>query len=280
MGGPSDFEVVAVKALSKATTDSPSYDEVFLRVHRHNLREIPAEIGIGKEWNIDPDRIHLNERLAGPGTAQEVLELAQLLCREAGIEWPEGLRSNASLGIEAVFPLPRDTQIDRCAYFSDAMRWVIEYYGVPVLSAVIHNDQTHPHMHVVLLGLRDGGLSADKVMGKKKSIYAMRTAFHEEVGKRYGLRKARKHLGAAVRAQCASDAVGAIKQHPGLLDEPEVCRALHDLIAKADNPESLVTALGLTMPKRSRKPPRAKTSTGIFISKVKPNKPTRTTGNT
>lgn len=266
-----NVQFLKVKQLGMQSTRSPSIDTVLLRVAKHILREIPAEIGLDKEWQIDPCRLHQNKLLHGPATAQGISEAAWRMIRQARVQ----VRKNASMGIELIFSLPPSTSFDPADYFTDAMHWASRYFGVPLLSAVIHNDQTLPHMHVILLPLLDGikpVLNASKVLGGLKETYAMHATFHAEVGSRYGMRgvqSTQKRRSRSERVRCASAIIEELKRTNEPFNKPEVCRLLQAAIAV--DPEPLLAELGLRMP--VAKPARGQTFVKIMTRPVKPDKP-------
>ena len=237
-----EIHFLRVKSLSMKTTRSSNHAEVIRRVMRHNLREIQAEFGTGARGTIDPSRIRFNEVLSGLDTADEVAGIARDALQAAGVT----PRKNAALGIELVVSLPAGTEIDTRAYFLDAMRWAQRFFAVPLLSAVIHADEDYPHAHIVMLPLRDGKLIASELLGDRKTTKAMQADFHEQVGKRYGLRLPRpqKRHSAAERHAAMQHAFDVLDTNSGL--DATVLRALLEPHSK--NPEPLLLALGLTMP--------------------------------
>lgn len=266
-----NIQFLKVKQLGMQSTRSPSIDTVLLRVAKHILREIPAEIGLDKEWQIDPSRLHQNVLLQGPATAQGISEAAWRMIQQAKVQ----VRKNASMGIELVFSLPPSTSFDSADYFADAMHWASRYFDVPLLSAVIHNDQTLPHMHVILLPLLDGikpVLNASKVLGGLKETYAMHSAFHAEVGSRYGMKGVRspqKRLSRAERVRCASAIMEELKRTREPFNKPEMCRLLQAAIPV--DPEPLLAELGLRMPEAPT--PEGQSFVKIMTKPVKPDRP-------
>ncbi len=238
-----DAHFLAVKPLSVKTTRASCADAVILNVMRHNARELQAEIGIGAESGIDPSRIHLNVTLHGAATADGVASAARDAMREHGIVAP---RKNATLGIEIVVSLPAGLRIDQLAYFRDAMDWSQQRYRVPLLSAILHNDESHPHLHLVLLPVRGGKLVGSELLGNRATMKAMQKDFHDQVAKQYGLRMpaAKKRHSAADRAAGISLLRDTLQANSGLTD-----RAIDALLVPhAKNPEPLLLALGLAMP--------------------------------
>lgn len=257
---------LAVKPLSVKTTRASCADAVILNVMRHNARELQAEIGVGAESGIDASRIHLNVTLHGPATADGVASAARDAMREHGIVAP---RKNATLGIEIVASLPAGLLIDHLAYFRDTAAWAQQHYRVPLLSAIVHNDESSPHLHLVLLPVRDGKLVGSELLGNRATMKAMQKDFHEQVAKQYGLRMpaAKKRHSAAQRAAGIALLRETLQTNSGLTE-----RAIEALLVPhAKNPEPLLMALGLTMP--------APVVKGSFVAtmtrKVRPESPAK-----
>jgi hypothetical protein len=261
-----DAHFLAVKPLSVKTTRASCADAVILNVMRHNARELQAEIGIGAGSGIDASRIHLNVTMHGPATADGVATAARDAMREHGIVAP---RKNATLGIEIVVSLPAGLAIDHLAYFRDATTWAQQHYSVPLLSAILHNDESSPHLHLVLLPVRGGKLVGSELLGNRATMKAMQKDFHEQVAKQYGLRMpaAKKRHSAAERAAGMALLRVALQTNSALTD-----RAIDALLVPHfKNPEPLLLALGLAMP--------APLVKGSFVAtmtkKVRPENPNR-----
>ena len=58
------------------------------------------------------------------------------------------------------------------------------------MSAVVHYDETTPHMHILSVPLtQDGRLSAREIVGNRANLSRMQTEFFEQVGKSYKLER-------------------------------------------------------------------------------------------
>lgn len=88
---------------------------------------------------------------------------------------------------ELIVSLPNTTTVDYVAVFNDTVAWAIEYFRVPVISAVIHLDQAHPHVHLLLLPLRDGKWLGSRLIGPRSAVSAMQKSFSNVVAGKYGL---------------------------------------------------------------------------------------------
>ena len=81
------------------------------------------------------------------------------------------------------------TQEEQCAFFFECARFFANRYGKEnIISAVVHVDETTPHMHLNLMPIMDGRLRS-KQLFDKVALRELQTDFHEAVGKRWGLER-------------------------------------------------------------------------------------------
>ena len=78
-------------------------------------------------------------------------------------------------------------------YFKDCLEFHQKHYGL-VINAVVHLDETTPHLHVddiPLIQKEDGTwkLSAKEVIGNRSKMSKAQSDFYKEVGKKYGLER-------------------------------------------------------------------------------------------
>ena len=138
-------------------------------------------------------------------------------------------------------------------FFIDAYEFLVDRYGKEnVVSATVHMDEKTPHMHFNFVPVtKDGRLSAKDVFSKKNLI-EQQTAFHEKVGKKYGLLrgeakengKERKHLQTAeykVKTQQLDDINEKIAVAQNKLDKVE--QAIVDGTNRQNAIESDIEAL-------------------------------------
>ena len=84
-------------------------------------------------------------------------------------------------------------------YFRDCLAFHEHHYG-EVVNAVVHLDETTPHMHVISIPFtRDGRLSAFELVGGKGDLSRAQDMFHDEVSVRYGLARGEVHEDGAAR---------------------------------------------------------------------------------
>lgn len=79
------------------------------------------------------------------------------------------------------------------AFFEDCSRFFMEKYGYEnMLSAVVHVDETTPHLHLNFVPINDGRLSSKSLFDRKK-LAELQTELWEQVGKKYGLQRGKEN---------------------------------------------------------------------------------------
>lgn len=142
--------------------------------------------------NADPKKRIDNTILAGRETADGVLKDWHQLA-------PAKIRKNAVHGLEyfiggspeKMHAMSREQQDQ---YFADALAWLEKRHGKEnILSAVIHRDETTPHMTVMTIPLDDKGkLNARRFVGSRKDLSELQTGFAAEVGASHGLERGQR----------------------------------------------------------------------------------------
>ena len=93
--------------------------------------------------------------------------------------------------------------VERYKFFSDCYKFFAERYGAEnIIAAVVHNDETTPHMHLNLMPVTNNGRLCSKQLFDKPQLRQLQTDFYEAVGKRWGLQRGKegsqkKHLSTA-----------------------------------------------------------------------------------
>lgn len=137
--------------------------------------------------NADLERTPSNEVIHGPDTAAGVHEALKK-------RLPEKHRKDAVLGIEyfvGASPEWFKEGQDGSAYFQRAVDWLKERHGeANVVSAVVHRDETSPHLVAYVVPVDDTGrLNAKKWTGGKAALSKMQTEFAQYVGQPVGLER-------------------------------------------------------------------------------------------
>lgn len=194
---------------SRAHTDEGLVPEIGLRLERGRARQPrfailrcaklkkPANLAASLQHtfreretpNADLKRRHDNTILLGPDTSEAVLDAWRARA-------PEKIRANAVHGLEYFIGASPEamhamSRAEQDAYFRDALDWLKERHGAEnILSAVVHRDESTPHMTVMTIPLDEHGkLNARALVGNRHKLSAMQTDFAKEVGLEHGLER-------------------------------------------------------------------------------------------
>ena len=94
-------------------------------------------------------------------------------------------------------------KIEQYNFFSDCYKFFTGRYGEEnIIAAVVHNDETTPHMHLNIMPVTKDGRLCSKELFDKNKLRELQTVFYSAVGKKYGLQRGkegsqRKHLSTA-----------------------------------------------------------------------------------
>ena len=111
------------------------------------------------------------------------------------------------------------SKLSQYNFFSDCTKFFEERYGTEnVISAVIHMDESTPHMHLNLVPITKDGRLCSKELFDKQKLQQLQTDFYNAVGKKYGLQRGKegsqaKHLSTAeFKAKKIIEQAEAIRQ--------------------------------------------------------------------
>lgn len=103
-------------------------------------------------------------------------------------------RSNSVVALDTLYTASPEffqgkTNEENDKFFRDCLKFHDSHFG-HIISAVIHYDETTPHLHIVSVPLTsDNRLSARDVIGNKAKMSKTQDSFFEQVGKGYGLER-------------------------------------------------------------------------------------------
>lgn len=103
-------------------------------------------------------------------------------------------RSNSVLALDTIYTaspqfFQERTSAENDKFFQDCLKFHESHFG-HIISAVVHYDETTPHLHVISVPLtKDNRLSARDVIGNKSRMSKTQDAFFEQVGRGYGLER-------------------------------------------------------------------------------------------
>jgi hypothetical protein len=137
--------------------------------HRHRSR-------------IDPARTAANEVLRGPTFPLVAAELVRSVLDELGVV---PARRDTIMGIEAVIQAPEGA--DTPTFWAECLRWVESRYQ-HIVSAVVHRDQSRPHIHVIALAVAGGKLAGNTLTSGAGRFTLQKRDFLTHMRDRLGLR--------------------------------------------------------------------------------------------
>lgn len=103
-------------------------------------------------------------------------------------------RSNSVLALDTIYTASPEffqgkTNQQNDNFFKDCLQFHENHFG-HIISAVIHYDETTPHLHIISVPLtEDDRLSARDVIGNKAKMSKTQDQFFEQVGRSYGLER-------------------------------------------------------------------------------------------
>lgn len=243
-----------------------------LQASRHNLRELQAESG-GRE-HISMELSYLNTNLHGPGSSEDVVAIADALKKKYAVP-KRKLRKDHVQALEFLISVRSDTDIDEMAYFRASMHWLMKVFGAEMLlSAVVHYDESAPHMHALVLpilnGQYQGGAPIDKT-----ALPKLNNRFAEDVGRPFGLSfEPKVKLHAAQRDAAFNLAVDHLSEQSDPVISSKVWKVVTGHIKRA--PQEFLAVLGLKLPDVPRK--GMKTAGQIFTGTGKKTSEDRSQG--
>ena len=150
---------------------------------RHNERKKAA---YKSNPNIDQSRSHLNYHLVQPNGTYK--KMCSEIIRDAGCK----VRSNSVVMVETLITaspefLNRMNAEEQKRFFERALEFIGSRVGEQnIFSAVVHMDETTPHMHLCFCPVTsDGRLSAKEVLGNRKACSEWQDVFFEHMSRYY-----------------------------------------------------------------------------------------------
>jgi hypothetical protein len=227
----SETQMISVKKIK-------TYDKL-KNALKHNLRQIPRELGENR--HIDPKKCCLNRVLVGGSDpSQMVKETEARVLKEQG----KPLRKNGVLAIEYVISLRSGTKVITSEYFPAVVDWLEDYLGSPIISAVVHLDEANPHIHVLVLPLRNGRMIGSELVGHKGDLARLKQSHYKCVGQHFGLKIA-ESIPRHQLLQLSQQVVQALHASKDLLDQPIIRSALVNAIQI--KPHELMAILGIKL---------------------------------
>lgn len=178
----------------------------------HNTRESIKDFSAYP--NIDPGRSHLNKVLVGPHDVAGIAEAGNELMRAAGHD-PDRYRVDGVRMLEVLCSLPASFPGDQDAYFRDCVSWAGERFGGHgnIVSAIVHHDEGAPHVHILLVPLKDGKMRGGKMADpRRQALIDDQSDFRARVAVPHGLCSSTRAMAEEERRALASKVVANMRR--------------------------------------------------------------------
>jgi len=211
----------------------------------HNLRADGRDPA-----HIDATKSHLNKILRGADTVAGIVQKSKELM--AGLS--KKPRKDFVRWLEVVISLPSGTGIDEHAFFSESVTWAEGFFEMPILSAIVHNDEKKPHIHILMLPLFQGRMIGSSQC-KPTKYWERHKDFNAKVGRRFGLKMPEPKIyhSAEARAAAAENVIETMKKSFKNL-EPAFWDAMRATLKIT--PEPFMEYYGTEYPAKPKKKPK------------------------
>lgn len=199
-------------------------------VEEENERD---EIYQASNPQIDSSRTHLNYHVIYP--MKSYLEIIN--GRLSELDLKRKIRSDAILMNS--FIVTSDGEFfndlhpwDQREFFWDCAEFFSNKYGEEnMISAVVHMDETTPHMHLNFIPINEGRLSSKSLFDRQK-LAQLQTELHESIGRKWGLQRGKEGSQAKHLSTAEFKAKKIIEQAEAIRQENQVYA---DALAEAKN---------------------------------------------
>ena len=192
--------------------------------------------------NIDPARSHLNYCVRGGKLPAAVHELRKARLPTLG----RTVRKDAVLAIEVMVSLHAGVPIDEGLFFKTSVSWIAQRFGSEnIVSAVVHNDESVPHLHALVVPIKDGRLVGSAILGYGAGFRSLLRNFQIQVARSFGLLVHQPIAGPVERRAAAAAVMAKLRADRDPVLSSAVARVIEKCIAK--KPDPFVAALGLRL---------------------------------
>lgn len=144
--------------------------------------------------NANPDLSHENEELIPLPHGKDYNDVFKDKIKEASGYVNSKPRRDAVKGLEFILAYNASTvdeSFDFERWKQENVNWLKDTFGDNAVSAVLHMDEGCPHIHCVVIPIRDGRLNAKYYTGGKKAVSDLQSSYGkymERVGLKRGLK--------------------------------------------------------------------------------------------
>lgn len=228
---------------------------------RHNLRQIAAELVPSHAINHQLSR--QNVVLAGPNSPEKIVNMAKDQIHHTGTDIKK-LRYDYVQSVEVLISLTRELESGSIPFFQACVQWLRNWFGdKKILSAVVHLDENHPHVHVLISPVVEEKINGSFLISRKK-LLDQRETFEVEVAALFGVLLPPARLSKSDQRKAAFKVLQHLESSHSPLLSDQAWPSIKQAITK--NPQPFAVDYGIHV--EFEKPePTKRTSTQIFTSK-------------
>lgn len=230
---------------------------------KHNRREL--NMRGPSHANIDQTKSDQNFSVfQGEPTAKAIDDLYVAL-EQYEVNKKKAVRKDAILAIEIVFSIPASrTDIDIQQYFAEAFDWACKSYTpLRPLSAEVHLDEAHPHLHVIFSCIEPDRLLGSRLYASPNENRKREKDFEVRVGLKYNIRL-RQKLRKAEKSVVVQDVMAALTDKCDPILQSQLLPLMRTFVEQ--DPWLFAEILGVEV---KVSPPAERTFTQIMTSKGK-----------
>lgn len=190
-----DIKKVEVKLMAHQVISIEKMSRIQLAgAYKHNVRELEVK-------NADGSLSILNKELVDRH-GKSYIELVDEKIKSLEYYENHKVRQNAVYGISIVMAIPEEKKndIDIEKWQEKSLAWVektfnqdIEKNGNNIVSAIVHNDESSPHLHVIVTPIdKNGKLNAYEYIHGPSSLRGIHDSYAEEM-KEFGLERGARY---------------------------------------------------------------------------------------
>lgn len=174
-------------------------DKAILRIAKHNSRRalrgaLAHNLRVADTPNADASLRGSNQ---APKHMNSIDKCMGLYDKRLGAHKP---RKNAIHSFEVVVTgspekMAEMSARERTAYFNDSLKWLAGEFGgkANLISVVVHNDETTPHMQAVFVPMHKGRLSYKHFLGGHRNrLSQLQSQFADDVALKHGLTRGKQ----------------------------------------------------------------------------------------
>lgn len=169
-----------------------------LKTREHFIKSMEHNFRLTEVANAEPEKRHLNKELIKLETEDYLSAYAKKV-NESPVYQRSKVRSDAVRALEVLLTCAGETNeklFDQDRWEQKNIEWLQNKFGAEnVVSAMVHYDESSPHIHAIVIPMVNGRLNAKSYLPGRGSCSKLQTEYHEAM-KEFGLERGLERTGA------------------------------------------------------------------------------------